>query len=70
MIKDAARNLEFWSGGSSSRFAKVVSDKINATGERCFRDSAQWMHVLAYMNVTAGDEAQRCKIYVNGVDQT
>ena len=70
MIKDAARNLEFWSGGSSSRFAKVVSDKINATGERCFRDSAQWMHVLAYMNITAGDEAQRCKIYVNGVDQT
>lgn len=70
MIKDAARNLEFWSGGSSSRFAKVVSDKINSTGERCFRDSAQWMHVLAYMNVTAGDEAQRCKIYVNGVDQT
>ena len=70
MIKDEARNLEFWSGGSSSRFAKVVSDKINATGERCFRDSAQWMHVLAYMNVTAGDEAQRCKIYVNGVDQT
>ena len=70
MIKDAARNLEFWSGGSSSRFTKVVSDKINATGERCFRDSAQWMHVLAYMNVTAGDEAQRCKIYVNGVDQT
>ena len=70
MIKDEARNLEFWSGGSSSRFAKVVSDKINATGERCFRDSAQWMHVLAVMNVTAGDEAQRCKIYVNGVDQT
>ena len=70
MIKDEARNLEFWSGGSSSRFAKVVSDKINATGERCFRDSAQWMHVLAYMNITAGDEAQRCKIYVNGVDQT
>ena len=57
--------LSFFSGGSSSRFAKSVSD--GGTGYANFRDSSAWMHVVGVMNTTAGEEGQRCKIYINGV---
>ena len=60
--------LSFFSGGSSSRFAKSVSD--GGTGYANFRDRSAWMHVVGVMNTTAGEEGQRCKIYINGVERS
>ena len=60
--------LSFFSGGAGDRFAKSVSD--GGTGYANFRDSSAWMHVVGVMNTTAGEEGQRCKIYINGVERS
>jgi len=68
MFRDTG-NLEFWSGGGGSRFAKSCADR--GGGEVTFHDQAgQWMHIMAVMNTPAIREDQRCRIYVNGVEQS
>ena len=68
MFRDTG-NLEFWSGGGGSRFTKSCADF--GGGEVTFHDQAgQWMHLMAVMNTPAIREDQRCRIYVNGVEQS
>ena len=48
--------------GGSSWSNYTVSDKV-------FRDPSAWYHIVLKVNTTSGTEAERLKIFVNGVSQ-
>ena len=69
MFQGNPSNLEFWSGGSSSRFVKTCASG-KETNERTFVDGDAWMHCVAMIDTPAQHEFQRCRIFVNGVEQS
>ena len=43
------------------------ADKMNFTTNRVFRDTSAWMHFVIKVDTTQGTEANRFKMYINGV---
>ena len=46
------------------------STKINFSTNRVFRDTSAWMHFVIKVDTTQGTEANRFKLYINGVEET
>ena len=46
------------------------ADKMNFTTNRVFRDTSAWYHVVIKVDTTQGTEANRFKMYINGVQET
>ena len=46
------------------------ADKMNFTTNRVFRDTSAWMHFVIKVDTTQGTEANRFKMYINGVQET
>ena len=44
--------------------------RVQVTTSPYYRDPAAWYHVVVALDTTQGTAANRCKIYVNGVQQT
>ena len=71
-------------GGDSSNFGAIwfdSSDRLNCTEgsgggtlnfitNRVFRDTSAWYNIILAIDTTQGTEANRVKIYVNGVQET
>ena len=82
-VNDAA-NLAVFSGhtDSSNRVALYFSETLRIYGaiggsqslyfitNRVFRDVSAWYHIVIAWDTTQGTEANRFKIYVNGVQET
>jgi hypothetical protein len=46
------------------------STKMNLTTNRVFGDTSAWYHVVIKIDTTQGTEANRAKLYINGVQET
>jgi hypothetical protein len=46
--------------------ATVATDRVNSTA--VYRDTTGWMHVVCAVDTTDGTEANRVRLYVNGVE--
>ena len=71
----------FWSNGGSSYYAHLrfksdntlqyyAHNTCNLKTEYAFLDSNAWYHIVVTLDTTQATEADRLKIYVNGVQQT
>ncbi len=45
-------------------------DKMNFTTNRVFRDASAWYHIVLAVDTTQSTEADRFKMYINGVQET
>ena len=53
-----------------SQFNAGGGQQARLTTNRLFRDVSAWYHILAVWDTTNGTEANRLKLYVNGVQET
>tara|TARA_Y100001970_G_scaffold273394_1_gene371493 strand:- start:786 stop:2114 length:1329 start_codon:yes stop_codon:yes gene_type:complete len=60
---DAQDNLSFYANVSGSYPLELETNAV-------FRDTAAWYHIVAKVDTTQGTASDRCKLYVNGVEQT
>jgi len=64
-------SFAFLSGNTFIVYAAVGgADKMNFTTDRVFRDTSAWYHVVIKVDTTQGTEANRFKMYINGVEET
>jgi len=67
--------INFASNGSGPYYIGVLDDSANYSGDYsymttgAFRDPAAWYHIVVAIDTTLPNKYDRCKIYVNGVQQ-
>ena len=69
--EDYQFRMEFTSSDEFRLYnSKGASDAINLKTNRKFRDTSSWYAITIAIDTTQGTEANRAKIYVNGVQET
>ena len=69
--EDYQFRIEFTSNDEFRLYnSKGASDAINLKTNRRFRDTSSWYAITIAIDTTQGTEANRAKIYVNGVQET
>jgi hypothetical protein len=58
------------SGQMNVNFRASGSNTAYVTTNRLFRDTSAWYHLVVAVDTTQGTEANRIKIYINGVQET
>jgi hypothetical protein len=58
------------SGASTGPTAAFYTNSGQLLGPRLYRDSSAWMHFVYTFDSTQGTEANRTKVYINGVQET
>jgi len=70
---DAQNYLRFYFDASESIELRVyISNSLNTRlhTNRLFRDPSAWYHIVVAVDTTQGVEANRVKLYINGVQET
>ena len=58
------------SGASTGPTAAFYTNSGQLLGPRLYRDTSAWMHFVFAFDSTQGTEANRFKVYINGVEET
>ena len=58
------------SGASTGPTAAFYTNSGQLLGPRLYRDTSAWMHFVYTFDSTQGTEANRFKVYINGVEET